>query len=494
MIVTDLIKHEWMKGVRAQGFYKNLAVNILLGFFAMYIAAVLLFIGFSLDNILESAHEKLNPMELFNGALLYILLGGLTFRFFMQQLNTINLPPYQVLPVRRSLLVNFLLVKPLFSPINYFQLFITIPFVIESVRGYYSGPVAFRFVLMTILLVWFNSLTTSFLKRRFGSGFVTFLIVIAGVACLAALEYFGVFSFFDYSRRFFCFVVLSSFGLAIPAIGVALAYFLNRAFFSQNYYAEKFNSKIKVEKNVSAGFSFLNRFGVTGELMSLELKLILRHKRTKSILYMSSFFLLYGLLFYSQDIYKDNNGFLFFVAMFVTGLLMFMFGQWIISWDSNHFDSLMTRNIPIKTYMQANYFLLIAFNVICFVITTPYFFFGMRIVYMHLAAFVFNTGMNVYLLLFLTTYNTKRIDLTKSSAMNYQGTTFKSFLIIFPIMFLPMIIVGVLASLFSMTVALWTLTAIGAAGILMHRQLLNICVNQFNRRKYALAEGFRQSE
>lgn len=494
MVIKDIVKFELLKSFRAQGFYKNLAVNLLLGFFALYMAAIFLFLGFSLDEILESIHDKLNPTELFCGAMIYIYAFGLIFRFFMQQLNTINLPPYQVLPVKRSALVNFLLLKPLFSLLNYFHLLVIVPFAIQSVVGYYGVTVAVQFVLSNVFMVWFNSLMASFLKRRFGSGFVTFVLMLLIFSGVVALDYFKIFSFFDISKQVFGFIVEKPFGAIIPLFLVLVAYGLNRVFFSKNYYPESFNKKIKADRNYNANLSFLNRFGVVGEIISMELKLILRHKRTKSILYMSAFFLLYGLIFYTRDAYKDMDGMLFFVAMFVTGLLMFMFGQWVVSWDSNHFDSLMTKNIPIRTYLSANYYLLIAFNVLCFVLTTPYFLFGMKIVYMHLAAFVFNSGVNVYLLIFLTTFNNKRIDLSKSSAMNYQGTTFKNFLIVFPIMFLPMIIVGVLSSFFSMSVALWTLTIMGVAGVVMHRQLMNLCVAQFNRRKYALAEGFRESE
>jgi len=94
----------------------------------------------------------------------------------------------------------------------------------------------------------------------------------------------------------------------------------------------------------------------------------------------------------------------------------------------------------------------------------------------------------------LSTFNTKRIDLSKTSAMNYQGTTFKSFLIVIPIMFIPMLIVGILSTLTSITVALWTLSVMGLAGILFRNSLITVCVNQFNRRKYKLAEGFREGE
>jgi hypothetical protein len=137
---------------------------------------------------------------------------------------------------------------------------------------------------------------------------------------------------------------------------------------------------------------------------------------------------------------------------------------------------------------------MIAFNVLCFVVTTPYFFFGMRIVYLHLAAFIFNIGVNIYVLLYLATYNNRRIDLSKGSAMNYQGTTYKSFLIVLPIMFVPMGIVGVLSTFVSMAAALWTLSGLGLVGILLRKPLITACVNQFNRRKYKLAEGFREAE
>jgi len=200
------------------------------------------------------------------------------------------------------------------------------------------------------------------------------------------------------------------------------------------------------------------------------------------------------LIFYSGKTYAHNYGMLFFAAMFITGFLMLMFGQWVISWDSSHFDTLMTKNIPVRTYLNANYYLLMSFNVICFILTTPYFFFGMQIVYLHLAAFIFNIGVNVYLLIYLATYNNRRIDLTKSSAMNYQGTTYKSFLIVLPIMFLPMIIVYGITALSSIKVALWTLSILGFAGILLRHQIMTLCVNQFNRRKYKLAEGFREGE
>jgi len=494
MLILNLVIQEWKKSYRSQGFYKNLAVSIMLGLFTLYMAAVLLFLGFSLNEILEKADNKLNPLQLFNGGMLYVMLIGLVIRFAMQQLNTFNLPPYQVLPIKRSLLVNFLLLKPLTSPINYFLLLVVIPFSIKSVVGYYSVAVAVRFVVSFIFLVWFDSLMAAFLKRKYGSNLLSFILVILVFAGIAALEYFKIFSLFAISGTLYGFIVLKSYGLIVSFAMVCAAFGLNKWFFSQNYYPENFNRKMTNDKASTVELSFLNRFGVIGDLISLELKLILRHKRTKSLLYMSAIFLFYGLIFYTKKTYESSNGMLFFVAMFVTGFPMITYGQWVISWDSAHFDSIMTKNIPIRTYLNANYYLMVALNIICFIITSAYFFFGTKIIYMHLTAFIFNLGVNVPLLLLGAMYKTKRIDLSKSSSMNYQGMTYKNYLIIFPIIFVPMIVVAVLSYFASLWVALGTLSIIGLAGILLRKPILNSLVSLFHDRKYKLAEGFREGE
>ena len=103
--------------------------------------------------------------------------------------------------------MNFLLIKPLFSPINYFHLFVVVPFAVQSVAGYYGGAVAIRFVLLCVILVWFNSLMASFLKRRLGSGFLSFIVVIAIFGALGALEYFKILSFFEGSRIAFGYIL-----------------------------------------------------------------------------------------------------------------------------------------------------------------------------------------------------------------------------------------------------------------------------------------------
>ena len=494
MTFTTLLIHEWKKGFRSQGFYKNLAVNILLGIFVIYLASVLLFVGLSLEAILSKINDRLSPLDMYNGGLLYLMISGLLLRFFMQPLSSFDLLPYQILPIKRSAIINFLLVKPLLSVVNYFGLFVIIPFAYQSIMKYYGMEVSIRFVMCYILIIWFNSLTTNYLKRKFGGGFwsmVSLVIVLGGVL---AMEYFEFYSLFNSSMQLFNYMVLSPLGLIIPMVAVLLSYGLNRWFLWQNYYPERFNiiqNKSRIYMNT---LTFLNQFGSMGELIGVEIKLLFRHKRSRSLLSMSLVFLLYGLIFYTNDIYTTNHTILFFVALFETGLLMYTCGQWVISWDSSFFDGLMTTNISINTYIKANYTLLIGFNILCFLVTTPYFYFGHEITVMHLVAFLYNTGVNVFLLIILAIFNTRKIDLSRSSTMNYQGTSFKGFLIMIPMMTIPLVVIWLTSTFASYTVGLWVLGGLGITGLISHRYLIKQLVQIFNAKKYALADGFRERE
>jgi len=326
MILLQLLRQNWQKILRARGFHKNLAVNILLGFLALYFIVIFFALGLFLHQILSDIPTNKTPTQIFNGITLYILFGGLIVRFIMQQLATINIKTYQILPIKRNDIVNYILFAPLLSPINYILFFIIIPFAIRSVSVDYNGLTALRFILIFFFIVWFNSLLTSFLKRKFGSNFLGFLGVVLFLGAIVALEFFNIFSLFSVSTTLFDFILFNPFGLLIPLIAIAIAYLLNRWFFAKNYYAENFEEKINTKKSYSdSNLSFLNRFGIVGEIMALEMKLIWRHKRTKNALYMILFFLFYGLLFYTNEYYKD--GMIFFCAMFVTGAGMLIFCQ-----------------------------------------------------------------------------------------------------------------------------------------------------------------------
>src|SRR5699024_4785605 len=76
--------------------------------------------------------------------------------------------------------------------------------------------------------------------------------------------------------------------------------------------------------------SFFSRFGLAGDMANLELMLILRHKKSRTYLFIYGLFLLYGLFFYSDDSFTTKTGFyvyFMFISIFITGIFLIQYGK-----------------------------------------------------------------------------------------------------------------------------------------------------------------------
>ncbi len=493
MTILKLFHHHYLQTFRSQGFYKNTLVNIIMGLFMLYMAGTLLLLGFLLDNLLEDIHIGLNPVEMVGCIFLYLIPAGILLRIPLQQLQKIHIHTYKHLPISQRTLNNYIIITPLINPLKYLLLFFMIPFAIQGVSRYYDAATATCFVLCMLCIVWLNVMITNYLKRCLSSDWIAILIVLALMGIPIALELLNIMPCSHISCMCMMWIISHPYSLIIILALVAGVYMLNYSYLSTHPYIESFAKKETINVNTSQ-WRFLNHFGEIGDIINMEIKLILRHKRTKTILYLSAFFMLYGLLFYISPMYENSPAWLYFCAMFITGILMLMFGQWIISWNSSHFDGLMTNNISVPDYIKANLYMMQASCIACYIIASPYFIIGWHIVAYHTAACLFNMGVISYLLIYFATYNTKRINLSNNSSFNYQGTTYKNFLIVMPVMFGPMLIVGLLKIWINVYIILSALALIGIIGLCMHKPIVNKCILQFNQRKYALMEGFRQSE
>lgn len=111
-----------------------------------------------------------------------------------------------------------------------------------------------------------------------------------------------------------------------------------------------------------------------------------------------------------------------------------------------------------------------------------------------MVAFLYNAGVNSYVYLFSASFNTKRLELTRGSSMNMQGVSYKNFIVMIPLLGIPIILVAFFGIFKASNIALIILGALGFVGILCREPLLRMTERQFLRRKYALCAGFRKHE
>jgi hypothetical protein len=378
------------------------------------------------------------------------------------------------------------------NPLNYVSFLIFIPFAARAVSGMYSGAAACWWLLAMFLLVVFVIYLNVYIKRQMVVKPVVSLCCGLAYIALIVLEIFGIFSIFKVSSALFGAVLAQPLWILIPAVLAAGAYLLNYRFLMVHSYPEEIDRTNKKKVAVQT-LGFMSRFGQIGELIGLEMKLILRHKRTKSVMYITPIFMLYGLLFYTNPFYKDSMMWMIMIGIIVTGMTMLAYGNFIVAWESKYFDGILTREGSLLDYFRAKYYLLVAFSLVSYVLTTPYALLGMKYLWIQTACFLFNIGIGALLMLWFAQYNRKRIELAQGSAFNWQGTGVSQFIVMLPAILLPMFIASIFKWVGLGNWGLSVLALLGVMGILCHKWLIQVICRKFAQTKYAQAEGFRSN-
>ena len=250
--------------------------------------------------------------------------------------------------------------------------------------------------------------------------------------------------------------------------------------------------KTKVTEVNAANLEWTKRFGDIAPFMQLDLKLLWRNKRSKSSIWLLLIGLLYGLFFYPNPIYADMPWFFAFIGIFVTGIFLINFGQFIPAWDSGYYKLLMSQNIKYEEYLKSKFTLMALSVVILFVLSIPYVFFGWKILVAHFAAAVYNIGVNTHVIMYGGSFNRKKIDLNQRAAFNYQGTGAVQWIIGIPLMLLPLAIFGITYWIANFEIACVVLTVLGVTGIVLHQKLMRIITQKYIDSKYKMIDAFSQ--
>jgi hypothetical protein len=486
MIFKWFIRHQWKEMKRSSIWQKNLAVNIVIGLFVFILLIYLLMIGLFIDKILEAINPDESPITLFNGFLLYYFGIEFFIRFFMQSLPTLNIESYLHLPVKRSAIAHFVASRSVVAVGNYLMLLVVMPFAFKVIAPEYSVRAAWLWLLAFIILVFFNNFLATYIKRQLVNK--PAIVGISGLILISliVLDFFHVISVSAFSSLLFGSFINNAGWIIVPFILLIFAYCLNYFFLRARLYPDEVVQKKKEKMDALSNIRYLKQLGHTGELIALDLRLIWRHKRTRSIVYMAPLFLGYGFFFYPNPEYQDKNGFLIFVGIFMTGGMMMNYLNYCFSYESNYFDNILAR------YIRSKYLFATGISAVCFIITIPYVFFGTKVLLINAMTFLYNLGFLSFVLFYLATFSKKRMEMTRSATFNYQGLNATHWLSMLPAFLLPVFIYLPFSLAGAPTAGLIFIGAIGLAGLLFHRTLLNMVLRQFYKRKYIMAEGFRE--
>tara|TARA_B100000809_G_scaffold175386_1_gene172692 strand:- start:169 stop:1629 length:1461 start_codon:yes stop_codon:yes gene_type:complete len=479
------LKLEWKQFFRSSHWQKGIAIKIVMAFFALYFIVVFLGIGVGGYFILKKQFPEQDPLVLVNSFLLYVFLGDLIFRYFMQKLPVMNIKPMLTLPIKKSKIVHFILVKSSFSFFNIMSLFFYIPFAIVLIKQGYDFEGVFGWLFTMILLVQ----SSNFLNFLINKNAVALGVLVALIVGGYAVQYFQLFNLPGFVGTGFDFIFQNpTTVLAFVAILAGL-YVVNYKQLRNEVYLDALVSE-KTKEVIASDLSFTDRLGDLAPFIKNDLRLMWRNKRTKSSIWMLALGLGYGLIFYTNPIYADIEVMCVLVGVFSTGTFLINFGQFIPAWDSSYYNMLMSQNFKYERYLKSKFTIMTISVVLLFVLGIPYLYFGWDILAVHFAAMIYNVGVNSHVILFGGTFNRKKINLEEKAAFNFQGTGAVQWLIGFPLMILPMAIFGLINWLVSFEIATITLGVLGFIGIALHKKLMAVITKKYIANKYIMINAF----
>ena len=492
-MVTRFLSLEWRAFFRSASLGKSLGLRILMVFLALYFAAVFLIFGIGLYPLLQEFFPGQDPLQLVNRFVLLWLVLELGMRFMLQTLPVMDIKPLMLLPIPKRKVVNFVLIKSLYSFYNFLPLFIIIPFGLFNIyKNEYPVSSILGWMLAMIALSLCVNFSNFIIKKRFTDNLKALIPIILVIVLLAALEYFQVFEISLYFGRLLDYVVAMPYLAVIPVVVLVVLYKWNQQNLESKFYLDAGLKGNKIT-NDTRDFQWTRKLGSIAPFLQLDLKLIWRNKRPKTTIYMSLLLVGYGLFFYPNDVYHDWDSFYVFIGIFMTGIFMINFGQFVPSWDASYYPMIMSQNIPLKQYLASKAGLISFSVVVLAILTTPYVYFGWNILMINIVCALYNIGVNIPILLYAGSFNKKRIDLDKSPFMNYQGTGATQWLVSLPLMALPVLLYWFTDKFFGMETALGLLSFLGIAGLLLRPVLLNSIAKRYQERKYAMINGFKET-
>jgi hypothetical protein len=485
-----MIKHfltlEWRAFIRSASFKTNLAFKIFMALLFLYFAAMFALAGIGAYYGIKKF--GLEPLQTVNKFIIYYLLADMMFRYFFQKIPTLAIRPLLVLPIKKDTIVHFSLGKTVLNYFNTTHAFFFIPFsIVLLINGYnILGVITWHLGILALILF------INFLNILINNKDLIFGIVATIVVGLIASQYYKLFDVTIYTQPFFQGLYEHIWMVILPIVVLLITYYFTFNFFKKDLTLDE---RLQIKKNLatSTDLTWLNQFGTLGTFLKNDIKLLLRNKRAKTTLYMSFFFLFYGLIFFTQDVYKGGV-MQAFAAVFVTGGFLINFGQFVPSWDSSYYQLMMTQSISYKEYLNSKWYLMVIGTGISMVIASFYLFFGLEVYLTILAVGIYNIGFNSFLVLLTGAYTRTAIDLesAKGAFGDKKAFSVKTLLFSLPQMLLPILLFGVGKLFDNNNIGIALIAIFGILGLLFKSKIFLLIEKIFQKEKYNAIAAYKQ--
>lgn len=484
-MIKKFIYLEWKAFIRSASFGKNLTMKIIIGFLMIYFSLIFIAMGVGAFYMLKEMN--LEPLATLNKFLIYYFLGDLAVRLLLQSIPVLNIKPLLALPLKKTTIVHFSLGKTILSFFNWIHALFFIPFTVVLILNGYDVVQIIFWHLGVISIIYINNFLNIILSNidRLFALFLLLIVVLGGA------QYYQLFDITEFTTPFFqSFYEIDGLFLIPILVLFALHYFTFK-YFEKNLYLDA-GLSVKHDVASTENLSWLNQFGTLGTFLKNDIRLIKRNKRSKTTIVMSVIFLFYGLIFFGNN--SQPPAMQIFAGIFVSGGFLFVFGQFVPSWDSSYYQLMMTQNIPYRGYITAKWWLIVIATFISTILASFYLLFGWESYLTIVIGAIYNIGVNSHLVLLGGAFTKTPIDLSSAGGAFGDKKAFNvnSMLLSLPKIFLPLLLYWLGLRFADKTVALSLVAGAGILGFIFKEKVFSIIEKRYKKEKYSTISAYKQ--
>ena len=491
MLYRNLLRHQWREFIRNPSWSGiSVAYAIFLVLLALYFLLVLALSGAFIGHLLTSQDSAADVVRVVNQHLLSGFLLLFLARLLFQNTPQLKIGPYLHLPISRPALARFFSFAALFHLHNLLPLAFFIPFWISNLALDYPTLTSLSWLAAIVAILGLSNYLVICINLVSVRRALPVWILGGGTCGLIALDYWRQ---WGYTGALSSAVFDSLLGPSGPVLALALLAATCLLFgLTCRLLKDHLHDEAPSEKGSTTGSqSLLGRLaslGPVAQLMALEIKLAIRNKRPRQILWSSLMFVPMGLINFML-LTRGSSDFTFFHYLwgfFLTSGFLLNYGQFMFGWESLYFDGHLARPVHFRHLLWAKLLLLQASCPVLALVCLPFLLiFAPELLVTYSVLLLYNIGFSTACMLFFATMNRKRLYIAPSSFFNQQGTSLHHLLVIIPLLAPPAIM---------MLATDWGPLALAVGGLLcwaLSPVWVRLLAHRLQKCKYRMAAGFR---
>ncbi len=490
-MIFTLLNHSWQSFWRSKSLGRSLGATIftwvMMGLMLLYVVVL----GYMLEDLLVKLKPDEEPINLLNGYLLFYWMFELILRIVFQKNVTLHIQYYLTQRISRNLLAHFMLLKSWANLFLFISMLLFSRFAFSTVANSYNVNTDwlwFEFILLVSFCL--HHLVIFIHQKTKGKAIVPFLLSVICIVLIYA-NYMGLVDVTFITQQMMISVIKSPVLITLPVLISIGLYFYNHRLIRENLSLDTLpQNVIKAGSGVSNWVSYLSSFGIIGQLIAVELRLIWRNKRPRMALIMGPLMVVYFYIFLDKE--PRSIEMVQIVMLIATGAITINYGQFLFSWESKYFDWIVTRRFTMEEYLKSKFYILSGFNTISLIVCGVTLFFIDVTLFDKLILWYFvNTGIFTYMFIWIALFGSKRIDSNASAMFNYEGIKASQFLMIIPYIALPIGGIYLIDSNIGEGYGILILGGIGVIGVVMLNPIIRAISRLFLKRKYKILVGLR---